>query len=100
MVLSELIAAVRAKYPDLPAQAVEAVVRRLFDEMAEVLAEGGRVELRGFGVFSVRRHEPSAVRDPRTSQVIGERASRRVHFKPSKIITQALNRKGDDASTS
>ena len=99
MVLSELIAIIQAKNRDLPPDVIAAAVRRIFDEIADVLAESGRVELRGFGSLSVRRHEARVIRNPRTGQELDARSTKTVHFKASKNITSLLNKPGGAASS-
>jgi integration host factor subunit beta len=91
MTLSELIAQVRAKNPGLPPHAVDAAVRRVFAEIASTLAERGRVELRGFGSFSIRLQRQRAIIDPRSGEAVDERTTTRVYFRPSKLVTEALN---------
>ena len=54
MTKSDLIQILSLKFPNLPAREVEAAVKGIVDHMAEVLASGGRIEVRGFGSFSVR----------------------------------------------
>ena len=66
MIRSELLQAIAADNPDLRPEEVEQVVTIFFDEIAKRLAEGGRVELRGFGAFSTRARDSRIGRNPRT----------------------------------
>ena len=68
MIRSELLQAMAKDNPDLRAEEVEQVVDIFFDEITERLAEGGRVELRGFGAFSTREREARTGRNPRTGE--------------------------------
>ena len=77
MVRSELVARIAEQYPHLYARDVEAVVETILATMADGLAQGGRVELRGFGVFEPKRREARVRRNPRCRRT-SPSASRRV----------------------
>ena len=64
----------------------------MFDEIAERLAEGGRVELRGFGSFSTREREARTGRNPRTGKAVDVAAKRVPFFKPGKQVRNLLNK--------
>ena len=66
MIRSELLQALARENPGLRMEEIEKVVGVFFDEMAQRLASGGRVELRGFGAFSTRQRDPRKGRNPRT----------------------------------
>ncbi len=66
MIRSELLQALAKDNPELRADEVEQVVDIFFDEIAARLAEGGRVELRGFGAFSTRQRDARTGRNPRS----------------------------------
>ena len=70
MIRSELLHELHKDNPELRAEEVEQVVDVFFDEIAERLAEGGRVELRGFGAFSTREREARTGRNPRTGETV------------------------------
>ena len=70
MIRSELLTALAQDNPELRAEEVEQVVDIFFEEIAQRLAEGGRVELRGFGAFSTREREARKGRNPRTGERI------------------------------
>ena len=91
MIRSELIHALAKDNPDLRLEEVEQVVTIFFDEIATRLAEGGRVELRGFGTFSTRQREARAGRNPRTGETVDVPAKRAPYFKPGKEMRQRLN---------
>ena len=67
MTKSELIARLAAKNPHLYQRDVERIVATVFDEISKALATGDRVELRGFGAFSVKKRDPRTGRNPRTA---------------------------------
>ena len=75
MIRSELLQALATDNPDLRPEEIEQVVSIFFDEIAKRLAEGGRVELRGFGAFSTRGREARTGRNPRTGDAISIEAS-------------------------
>ena len=77
--------------PELRAQEIEQVVDIFFEEIAQRLAEGGRVELRGFGAFSTREREARTGRNPRTGESVDVPAKRVPYFKPGKEMRNALN---------
>ena len=67
------------------------VVDSLFKVMREHLIQGNRIEIRGFGVFEVKNTKPKpAARNPRTGERIFVPAHRKTHFRPGKVLKQAL----------
>jgi len=92
MIRSELLQALARDNPELRADEIEQVVDIFFDEMAARLAEGGRVELRGFGAFSTREREARTGRNPRSGDAVSVPAKRVPYFKPGKEIRERLNR--------
>ncbi|MDD3800279.1 MAG: integration host factor subunit beta [Novosphingobium sp.] len=91
MIRSELVEALARDNPELRAEEVEQVVQIFFDEIAQRLAEGGRVELRGFGAFSTREREARKGRNPRTGSAVDVPAKRVPYFKAGKEIRERLN---------
>ncbi len=91
MIRSELLAALAKENPGLRAEEVERVVDVIFDEIANRLAEGGRVELRGFGAFSTRERQARKGRNPRTGETVDVPGKRVPYFKPGKEMRQRLN---------
>ena len=91
MIRSELLQALAKDNPDLRAEEVEQVVDIFFDEITKRLAEGGRVELRGFGAFSTRERAPRSGRNPRTGQTVSVPGKRVPYFKPGKEMRERLN---------
>ncbi len=92
MIRSELLQALARDNPELRADEVEQVVDIFFDEIAARLAEGGRVELRGFGAFSTRQREARTGRNPRIGDSVSVPAKRVPYFKPGKEIRERLNK--------
>ncbi|MEP0392465.1 MAG: integration host factor subunit beta [Erythrobacter sp.] len=91
MIRSELLNELHKDNPDLRAEEVEQVVDVFFDEITQRLAEGGRVELRGFGAFSTREREARVGRNPRTGDSVNVPAKRVPYFKAGKEIKNRLN---------
>ncbi|MXP40324.1 integration host factor subunit beta [Altererythrobacter soli] len=91
MIRSELLQALAADNSDLRPEEIEQVVSIFFDEIAKRLAEGGRVELRGFGAFSTREREARTGRNPRTGEAVEVPAKRVPYFKPGKEMRERLN---------
>jgi integration host factor subunit beta len=91
MIRSELLQALAADNPDLRPEEIEQVVSIFFDEIAKRLAEGGRVELRGFGAFSTRGRDSRTGRNPRTGATVDVPAKRVPYFKPGKEMRERLN---------
>jgi integration host factor subunit beta len=91
MIRSELLQAIAADNPDLRPEEVEQVVTIFFDEIGKRLAEGGRVELRGFGAFSTRGRDARMGRNPRTGEAVDVPAKRVPYFKPGKEMRERLN---------
>ncbi|MCV0383026.1 MAG: integration host factor subunit beta [Erythrobacter sp.] len=91
MIRSELLAALAKDNPGLRAEEVEQVVDIFFDEIAQRLSEGGRVELRGFGAFSTREREARTGRNPRSGEAVEVPAKRVPYFRPGKEMRRLLN---------
>ena len=91
MIRSELLNALAKDNPGLKAEEVEQVVDIFFDEIGQRLAEGGRVELRGFGAFSTREREARSGRNPRTGEQVQVAAKRVPYFRPGKEMRRVLN---------
>lgn len=91
MIRSELLQQLHKDNPDLKSEEVEQVVEIFFDEIAERLAAGGRVELRGFGAFSTREREARTGRNPRTGEQVEVPAKKVPYFKAGKEIRKRLN---------
>ena len=91
MIRSELLAALAKTNPEVRADDIERLVDVFFDEIAQRLSEGGRVELRGFGAFSTRERDPRKGRNPRTGEAVDVPAKRVPFFKPGKEMRARLN---------
>jgi integration host factor subunit beta len=93
MIKSDLIWRIRHQNPHLYVQDVEKIVDTLFDEITASLARGKRIELRGFGTFSVKVHEARTGRNPQTGAPVPVPKRAHPHFKTAKEMKERLNRR-------
>jgi len=91
MTKSELIAELAAANPHLRAADVEVIVSTIFDEITRALAHGARVELRGFGVFTVKRRQARTGRNPRTGETVPVDEKAVPFFKAGKELRERVN---------
>ncbi|MCA6223262.1 MAG: integration host factor subunit beta [Phenylobacterium sp.] len=91
MIKSELIARLAEENPHLTQKDIERVVSVILDRMIQALEGGGRVELRGFGAFSVRSRGARSGRNPRTGESVSVRAKHVPFFKSGKELRVRLN---------
>jgi integration host factor subunit beta len=91
MTKSELIQRIAEINPHLYHRDVERIVTTIFDEISEALARGDRVELRGFGAFSVKRRDSRVGRNPRTGDSVQVSEKFIPFFKTGKQLRERLN---------
>jgi len=91
MIKSELVGRLAQRYPHLYHRDVERIVSTLLDEIAQALSDGRRVELRGFGVFSVKVRSSRTGRNPRTGQPVSVGQKRAPFFRTGKELRERLN---------
>jgi integration host factor subunit beta len=91
MTKSELIQKLAERNPHLFLRDVEKIVDTVFEEITSALARGDRVELRGFGAFSVKSRDARTGRNPRTGEPVPVPGKRVPYFKPGKEIRDRLN---------
>lgn len=91
MTKSELIQRLAEANPHLYQRDVERIVTTIFDEITEALANGDRVELRGFGAFSVKERSSRVGRNPRTGAAVNVAAKYIPYFKTGKQLREKLN---------
>ncbi|WP_122464440.1 MULTISPECIES: integration host factor subunit beta [Brevundimonas] len=96
MIKSELIDTLADENAHLTRAEVERVVNLVLDGMTTSLTQGGRVELRGFGAFSVRHRPARAGRNPRTGESVQVPAKSVPFFKSGKELRERLNASGDE----
>ncbi len=91
MTRSQLIQRLAAQNPGLTHREVELLVSAIFETIAAGLARGERVEIRGFGSFTVKEHPPRVGRNPRTGEAVQIPTKRRPNFKSGKELRRRLN---------
>ena len=94
MIKSELIQQIAEDNPHLYQRDVERIVSTLFEEITSALARGDRVELRGFGAFSVKKRDARMGRNPRTGAAVPVPEKTVPFFKAGKELRERMNGKG------
>jgi len=97
MTKSELVQRLAEANPHLYQRDVETIVTAIFDEIAEALGRGDRVELRGFGAFSVKHRDARTGRNPRTGAAVRVAEKYIPFFKTGKQLRDRLNTGGRQA---
>jgi len=98
MTRSELIARIAQKNPHLYQRDVERIVTTIFEEIAAALSRADRVELRGFGAFSVKHRDARVGRNPRTGESVDVAEKAIPFFKTGKQLREKLNRDASGAA--
>ena len=91
MIRSELIQKLADENPHLFQRDVERIVNTIFDEITDTMARGDRVELRGFGAFSVKKRDSRVGRNPRTGDSVAVAEKHVPFFKTGKLLRNRLN---------
>jgi len=91
MIKSELVARIAAQNPHLYNRDVQKVVGAILNQIVSAMTQGNRVELRGFGAFSVRNRRARTGRNPRTGSVVQVAEKAVPYFKPGKEMVRRLN---------
>lgn len=91
MTKSELIERIAGAQSQLSSRDVELAVKMILDHMAGALAEGERIEIRGFGSFSLHYRAPRLGRNPKTGQKVHLSGKYVPHFKPGKELRERVN---------
>ncbi|APH55336.1 Integration host factor beta-subunit [Granulibacter bethesdensis] len=91
MTKSELIASLKADNPHLTERDVETIVSTIFEEISNALARGARVELRGFGAFTIKRRDARVGRNPRTGETVSVDEKVVPFFKAGKELRERVN---------
>ncbi len=93
---SELIATLAERHAQLSIRDMDLAVRTVLDAMALALAQGQRIEIRGFGSFSLSNRQPRLGRNPRSGELVQVPAKRVPHFKPGKELREKVDQAPDD----
>lgn len=95
MTKSELIEILARKRNDIPYRDIEQAVKTLLEQMSESLANGERIEIRGFGSFSLHFRPPRVGRNPKTGDAVSLTGKYVPHFKPGKELRERVNERYD-----
>ncbi|MFI2810751.1 MULTISPECIES: integration host factor subunit beta [Microbulbifer] len=93
MTKSELIERIALRLDQLPVKDVELAVKVMLDSMSDVLAKGERIEIRGFGSFSLHYRAPRTGRNPKTGDAVALAGKYVPHFKPGKELRDRVNQR-------
>lgn len=88
---SEFIAELATQNSHLSSHTVEEATRKLLELMIETLCNNGRIEVRGFGSFSLHHREPRVARNPKTGEQVKVDAKAIPYFKPGKALRESVN---------
>ena len=91
MTKSELIEKISATQAQLPVRDIELAVKTMIEHMSQTLAQGRRIEIRGFGSFSLHYRAPRIGRNPKTGESVGLSGKYVPHFKPGKNLRERVN---------
>jgi integration host factor subunit beta len=91
MTKSELVEIIAAKQTQLSVKDVELAIKTLIDLMSDTLSSGQRIEIRGFGSFSLHYRAPRMGRNPKTGESVSLQAKHVPHFKPGKELRDRVN---------
>ncbi len=92
MIKSELVQKISEENPHLFQRDVERLVNTIFNEIIDAMSSGRRIELRGFGAFSVKHRKPRLGRNPRTGRSVEVEEKIVPFFKPGKLMRDKLNK--------
>lgn len=96
MTKSELIELIAERQPQLSHKDIELAVKTIIEHMSQVLASGSRIEIRGFGSFSLHYREPRVGRNPKTGETVELPGKYVPHFKPGKELRERVNQSLQD----
>jgi len=91
MTKSELIERITEKHPEMSSKDVELAVKTILDTMSQALSQGDRIEIRGFGSFSLHFRNPRVGRNPKTGESVHLKGKYVPHFKPGKELREQVN---------
>lgn len=91
MTKSELIERITDRHPELSSKDIELAVKTILDTMSQALSQGDRIEIRGFGSFSLHFRNPRLGRNPKTGESVELKGKYVPHFKPGKELREQVN---------
>jgi len=93
MTRSDLVEALASKFSQLTHRDAEFAVKAILDAMGDALVKGHRIEIRGFGSFTVNRRSPRVGRNPRSGESVMIPEKRVPHFKPGKALREEVDKR-------
>jgi integration host factor subunit beta len=93
MTRSDLVQELAARFNQLTQRDAEHTVKTILDVMSDALVRGHRIEIRGFGSFSINRRAPRMGRNPRSGESVRIPEKRVPHFKPGKALREAVDQR-------
>ena len=96
MTRSDLVEALSLHFGQLTQRDAEFAVKTILDALGDALVKGHRIEIRGFGSFSVNRRPPRVGRNPRTGESVTIPEKRVPHFKPGKALRETVDAKTEE----
>ncbi len=96
MIKSELINLVSEKLPTFTSRDIGVAVNNILDDMCKALYTGDRIEIRGFGSFSLHYLPPRKAHNPKTGEQVITVGKHTPHFKPGKALRERVNKKNSD----
>lgn len=91
MTKSQLIAQLSKRFPHLYQRDVETLVNTIFNEISDGMVRGDRIELRGFGAFSIRKRDPRTARNPKNGQAVTVSERFAIYFRAGKELRERIN---------
>jgi integration host factor subunit beta len=93
MTRSDLVEELANRFPQLTQKDAESAVKAILDAMSQALVRGHRIEIRGFGSFTINRRPPRMGRNPRSGESVAIPEKRVPHFKPGKALREAVDQR-------
>src|SRR5580692_10632344 len=91
LIKSQLIAEISKQLPHLPEKDIALAINSIIEQMSNILSNGGRIEIRGFGSFCLHYRPPRKAHNPKTGQKLVTEPKYAVHFKPGKELRELVN---------
>lgn len=98
LIKSEIISELTEQFKNLPEKSIASGVNMIIDQMSNSLAEGGRIEIRGFGTFCLHYHAPRNAHNPRTGEKVKTTGKYSPHFKPGKQLRLDVDKSKENTS--
>ena len=96
MIRSDLVEELAARFSQLTHRDAELAVKTILDAMGDTLVRGNRIEIRGFGSFSVNRRPPRMGRNPRSGESVAIPEKKVPHYKPGKALREGVDNRTEE----